>query len=177
MNIRLIVLPSVKIRLQTKKLAVAYAKAGPHFFVVENKKLIPHVTLFRTKIYKRQLSSIYSAVTDALANHHPVRLELYRLYPHPDGWLVWEIRKKKELSNLRRELAKATKAFSTEASALKRDFRPHITLTKYKNSKIGKRVTKAISHPRSYWLADIVAVTLYNKYAQVHKVLKVFTLK
>lgn len=176
MEIRLIILPSANIRNKTRQLALTYAKAGPHFFVVDNKSLIPHVTLFKVDIDKRSLDQLSDAINIQSRELSPMNLELYKLYGHSEGWLVWNIRSSGKLNNLRKKIAQAVRARAREGIVLKSKYSPHITLTKYKDAGLAKTVAKNRIALMA-WKADTIAVTLSDKHSQVYKILSTHTLK
>lgn len=176
MDIRLVVLPPQNINRKVASVAKRFAKKFPSHFVVDNRKLLPHVTIFKMQIRKADLPAVLSVTKALLRQCKPFRLNLYRFYPDPDAWIVWDLESSKGLTNLRKTLARYLRLYHQVALVLKEPYHPHITLTRYKKLEHAAMAVKEERVVRETFLARVVAIAPYDKHSQVPKVLKRYRL-
>ena len=176
MDVRFIVCPPAKINKLTSRLALK-AKRPQSQFIVDNRKLLPHITLFHLQIRKDRLPEVIKITADLVKNFSALNLKLVGYTADKQGWLVIDIKLTKQLERLRKNLFFAVKEYNRTRYMLKKFYHPHITLTKYNDSKTARLVKRQSLPQRENFRSNFVAVGLSDKHFQVYKVIKKFKLK
>lgn len=177
MQIRVAILPPQNISQMSGSLAKKYAKKFTHWFVVDNQKLFPHITLFCVDVSRKNLKELIRTVAGTGKKFKKFNLAISGHSLYPGGWLGLKIRESKELKELRRSLFVKLKPFGPNNPKLKSAYSPHVTLTKFKNGKHGLLATKGSKIPITKFKADTIALCLDKNYSQVYKIIKTFKLK
>jgi len=175
MKARFVILPPKSVRIFAGKIAPKVAGLHAHWFVVDNRKLIPHNTLFSVQLPKAKLHSLFRQASEVLQNHKPFQLRIIGFETDDGGWLALDIKSDKNLNRLRSDLAKKINknGFVTK---LRQPYRPHLTLTKFKQEQIAQEVKFELKPIKKEFIADSIAICLSNNFSQVTKILKTFKL-
>lgn len=76
MLVDIVILPPAKLREKLGKQITKATKGYPHIFVVDNKKFIPHVSLFHLRSSRDRLSRIFAIVQDIIKDYKLKSLKL-----------------------------------------------------------------------------------------------------
>lgn len=196
MLLDIVILPPAKIRDKIEK-AITKSVAGiAHGFVVDNRKLIPHLSLFHIRTSAQRLPKLYTVLEDILTRYKPLAISKSGFYGF-GPYACFETNNPAKLGQLHREVVfrchnlrtgampSTTKKLTTwdreyfrkyGSRHLLGNFRPHFTLAQLRNEKDIDKLDKRLWNIRFKFLADTVAVTEVNKYWQVTKILKTFKL-
>jgi 2'-5' RNA ligase len=202
MLIDIVILPPESIRAKVGKKISFVAKNYPHNYVVDNIKLIPHLSLFHLRILKSKLDKLEQMVETVVGKYKSFQLKSVGFVKYDkDLVLQFRISKPATLSKLNRDIIQRCHKFRTgELLSWYKDypfprldklyikkygsywstgknFDPHFTMVKYKFVDDGSRMTKKMGNFGFKFLADTVAVCEINKHGQVIKILKKFKLK
>ena len=178
MQIRFVVLPPKNISEMASKLAKKYAAKFPHWFVVDNRKLFPHITLFCLEIKRRDLNTLTKVAGERLPKQKKLKLLIPRHAVYKDSWEGLKIKNNVGLSALRKNWFKGLVSFDKYPQRkLKLSFSPHITLTKFKNKGHSRLAIKGSKILIKKFRADTIAMCLNNRFSQVTKIIKKFKLK
>ncbi len=202
MLIDIVILPPKNIRSKVGKKIQAVAKDYPHRYIVDNVKLIPHLSLFHLRVSKPKLKKLGQAVGKIVGKYQPFRLKSVRIVKYEkDTVLHFRISKPAILSKLNREITEKCRKFrdgelfawyknhpfpKQDRPYIKKygsywstgkNFDPHLTMVKYKSPSDGPKMIKKMGKFGFNFLADTVALCEINKHGQVYKVLKQFKLK
>lgn len=199
MLLDIVILPPRKLRNKIGKFTTNLKKRIPHLWKVDNKKLIPHVSLFHLQIKKDGFKDVVEFVEIVAKKHKALVLS----FTKPEFIGVYygiNIKNIRPLNKIHRAVVFGTRNFRTGqmplvhspksklakkyikefgAPGVLRNFNPHITLGGVKNLKNTETVVKAAISKRKFstFLADTIAIALVNNYWQVTKILKKFKLK
>ncbi|OGE88334.1 MAG: hypothetical protein A2722_03830 [Candidatus Doudnabacteria bacterium RIFCSPHIGHO2_01_FULL_50_11] len=179
MQIHLSVIPPPSIRRMAAELAKKYVSKYPHFFVVDNARLFPHITLFWMDINKSRYYQLEKVLAGVLRKQGKIPLFINRHFYskiNKGGWTGLKIRESRRLSFLRSETFRSLKDFSAKSAKLKKTFSPHITLTKFKKHSNAKLATKFSKIPPRYFTVNLVAICIDGPYRQVKKTIKIYKL-
>lgn len=176
MDIRFIALPDNIAFAKSVRLARKFGKLGRHYFVVDNKKLFAHITLFKGKIRNNELSKVYKAVDKVLIGFKQFKLRVDS-YHCEKGYLTLKIRDSEGLSAIRAMLYSGIKALTVGKLKIKRAFLPHITLTRFLDHRLANQVAGKEGKIAFSFHVKKVATALSDDNDQVYKILKEFKLK
>jgi 2'-5' RNA ligase len=176
MEIRLAVLLPYAVKKQAISVAKSFAKKYPSHFVVDGKPLVPHITIMKIAIRKRDEELLKRLTKEVVKRFRPMKLSVHRYKDDPAGWLDWEIKTSKQLVQLRKNLDQAFKSNGLQDTILKKSYRPHVTFVKYKNPSNAKKVVVGIKMRPITFAAKTIAMAHSNSFGQVTKVIKRFTL-
>lgn len=176
-------------------------KGCPVHYVVDNLKLIPHLSLFHLRIANRKFEQIGPAVKEVIKNYHPFRLKSIKLVKYKkDLVLYYRLSKPAILSKLNNEIVKKCHKFrigelfvwykKCQFSKIDRqyiheygsywsvgkNFVPHLTMVKYKVPSDKAKIMWGIGDFKFDFIANTIAICEINKHGQVLKILKTFKL-
>lgn len=176
MDIRFIALPDSEAATKSVRLAKRFGKLGGHYFVVDNKKFFAHVTLFKGRIKGNRLSKVYTSTGESLKGFKQIKLHVER-YHCEKGYLTLKIRDSKDLSTIRAKLSSKMKVLKSAELKIKRNFRPHITLTRFLDHRLANQVVSKENGVGFPFQIKKLAIALSDDQGQVYKILKEFKLK
>ncbi len=174
MKYRIAILPSAKVSKKAGKLAKQFSRKFPSYFAVDNQKLLPHVTLLVVDMSANKRSAMLADLGRLLGKQQSLSLSVAKFDSFLGGWFALKIDNSVRLTNLRLRLARKLKKYGT---IKQKSFRPHITLTKFKQAEDAKIAQKMMTSPSIKFDMDTIGVCLSNKYGQVYKIIKKFKLK
>ena len=198
MLLDIVILPPLKLRQRLGKKVREAAKGISSVFVVDNKKFIPHLSLFHIRTSKTRIRNLKSRIREVLKKYQVFKLETLGFYwggGPGHQWICQEIINPKILARLHEEIIKTCNDLRTGmmpstsrrlsklkkyyrnkygVSHLLKFFRPHFTLGMVKSKEDLKDMIKRMRPLRIKFLADTVAITEVNFWHQVTRVIKRF---
>lgn len=198
MLIDIVILPPNKIRNLVSRATIKALGDYDYQYLIDNKKLIPHVSLFHINIKKNKLDKIYNLIEDSAKIYTPKKIFFADIITHGNGVWVY-LSNNESLKKLNKRLVKYCAPLRDgfipwipkrapdklqKNNRLKygthycigKGFAPHFTMVKLKNEADTKIVYKKMKIKDFNFMGDTVAVCQINKYCQVTKVLKTFKL-
>lgn len=164
---------------------------------VDNRKLLPHISLLHLKIDRKKLSNVLKATADISKKHVGMALRFTQVFSDED-YFVYDIFKLSALEKLHEAVVQRVSKFKTGFSGVGRRspgkleklyiknygagnilkyFQPHITLGYVRHQKDLLSIAKKLSKLKSArFVANRLAVTQVNHRNQVFKVIKEFKL-
>lgn len=176
MKIRLVVLPPTDIRKRTAEWAKKISKIAPHHFVVDNKNLLPHITIFSMLLEEKQIPELEKKIKKIIKAFKTIKLELKKFESYEGVWLMWSVKPSLELSKLLKALYKQAVTIDHSAVKILKPYRPHITFTKFRSTGKVERALKEFSDMKRVFTVSRVAIA-YDKDTQVPGIIKSFKLK
>ncbi len=195
MLIDIIVLPPANIRKNIAGLNKNLKENFAFKWTVDNKKLIPHISLFHINIKKSKLGEIMSKTSEVLKRVSPLEIS----FTAADGrypYIGIKTDKTDTLFNLHKKVIDNLKIFRVKAMPfihkpktfldnqyakkygvieVLTKFNPHITMGSVKNEDDFTKVLDKINSNREIlqnFTADTVALAEIDKYWQVKKIIK-----
>lgn len=179
MKLRLVILPPPKINRLSAKLAERLSRNFPHKFIVDNRYLLPHVTLFSLQVHRKLLPGFLTRLSAHLRNQKSFRLQIegFQIYASiGGGWFSLKITPVDRFQAFCRPLKAFVK--KNRAQAQRYPVSPHITLTKFTNHAYAASTKRtATPFPATVFRVDTIGVCLSDKYGQVYKILKKIKLR
>lgn len=179
MKIRIVLLPNQQVRHSAAKIAKQVAIFGNAAFVVDNKALLPHVTLCRFTCKKSNLQKVITAVRTALWGQKSFPVTLKGLRAAKDNGVCWSLRSSRQLSTLRQKVFRSVEPYILDAEykKLKAPYKPHVTLALFKTSTEAVLASKALRVQSRLFTATIIAVTPSVSYGQVPSIIERISLR
>lgn len=202
MLLDIVILPSEKVRKSVSTLTKKISEKFPLRFRVDNKKLIPHITLFHVLIKDADLANVQREMELVIKGKKKMNLSFSGIKSGSYA-IGASIKPSSSLSGLHKRVVKKINKYRSgktiskfklpilNLDRLKRRyikeygvsgifdfFWPHVTLCLLKNigdSRAAQKLAEKYKLPR--FQADTVAITKVNNYFQVTKILKTFKLK
>lgn len=194
----IVILPPPKLRHRIGQQVRIVTRGKPATFIVDNIKLIPHLSLFHIRTSKTQLAKISNMVEQIIKIYTAQKIQTTNVRVGSSGTVVLFLSKPKQLKKLHRELVSKCKIFRTgqmpwtnkqqpnKTEALYRRrygtqhvlkfFNPHLTLAKL-NIKNPKVIAQKLNKIRFSFMGNIVAICQVNYWHQVTKIIYAFRLK
>ncbi|MDP4000898.1 MAG: L-threonylcarbamoyladenylate synthase [bacterium] len=200
MLLDIVILPPKNIRDKIGKLTKKYGFKYPNVFIVDNKKIIPYLSLFHINTSRSELQKIILVIKKIVKNHHAEKIHSIQFKVNKkNGIFEYVLSNNAGLRSLQKEVFLSIHPFKTGLMPAPRPYRdvfltskkqkqehkkygrpmgfgPHFTLGMLKNPKNGKKIAQNMKFDFEF-LGNTVAITEVNKWWQVTKVLKVFKLK
>ena len=198
MLVDIVILPPNKIRNLVGQAIVKSVGNFKYVYIIDNKRLIPHISFFHINIDKRKLPIIFNIVKTHIKNYKPVKISSKNIFIDGNG--IWiSFANHKSLINFNRKMVKycaplrdgmipwIPKRLPTKLQKYNREkygthycigkgFVPHFTMVKLKNDVVAEVVGQRMKNIKFSFLSSTIAVCQINKYGQVTKVLKTFKL-
>lgn len=169
-ELRYIFLLPDKINRLAGKLAVKYSKKFPSYFVVDNKNLYPHITLFTASQDFNDFKKARPILNKYLKIFKPIELKIKGFEMGKNETLSLKIVRSRGLINFRNKLRDFIEKHSNEILNKNIKYKPHITLTRYLNMLHAKSVINSAKEemPKSF-IVNTVAVGERDKFGQFAK--------
>ena len=201
MRLNIVLLPPSNVRIKVGSLAINLQKKYPLKLVVDNKKFIPHITMFQFHVREDSLKQVNERLEIVSKTQKPLIIKSKGSGGSVRAFATFDYNlertgplaslHKKIIENFALFRTKDTKSLSNSMSLwekknLKRNgmpkilklFRPHITIGVLKDPSNLERVASAVKkYPLSAFDASKIALTRINQYGQVYKILKIFKFK
>ncbi|MCH8069203.1 MAG: 2'-5' RNA ligase family protein [Candidatus Marinimicrobia bacterium] len=106
MLLDIVILPPKKLRDDVGKKISNIAKGRPYTYLVDNKKLIPHLSLFHININKRNLPELSEKIRVVLEHHKPFNIRSVK-FGHPsvkNGQVFFLLAKSRALKKLHTDI-------------------------------------------------------------------------
>jgi 2'-5' RNA ligase len=175
MEIRIALIPPAKISVLAARLAKKYAVQAKHRFVVDNRNLFPHNTLFKVDVKKKDYIVLLGVVKTELRKFNPLRLDIKGFLISEGGWVGLKINPSSELIKLRKKLAEAVDQSKLAKVQLKSSYHPHLTLIRFYKPDASSLI-KAEPVPRTKFIVRDIGLCL-SRQTQVYKILNTIKLK
>ncbi len=195
----IVILPPSTLRQRMGKKIKHATKGLKTVFVVDNKKLIPHLSLFHIRTSKARLSRLSRIVKGTIKKYKRMKLRAagLEISKSGSGIVYVNISCPLKLVRLHEEVfnscyplrtgpmpwvIKSRKPTSQEKLDRKKygthlKFHPHFTLAMFQNYRDGEKVIERMGRVKFDFTADTVTVTEVNFWHQVIRVIKKFKLK
>lgn len=196
MLLDIVILPPAKLRQRLGKKIKEATKGIPNVFVVDNKKLIPHLSLFHIRTSRNRIEKLESRIREVLKKYRPIPIKSRKVELSGSGSEVIFIKtsSSQNLEQLRSEIFNASYPLRTgmmpwmirsrrptrlEMLARKRygtsiSFHPHITAAMLKDYKEVPTIVWKLKKVKFEFVADTIAITEVNFWHQVTRVIKKF---
>lgn len=198
MLVDIVILPPSKIRNLVGRAIVKAVGNLKYVYLIDNKKLIPHISFFHINIHKRKLPAIFNIVKNSSASFRPVKI--FSKGVLVDGQGVWfSLSNHKSLINFNQQMVKygaplrdglipwIPKHLPNSRQKYNRQkygthycigpgFNPHFTMVKLKQAAEAAIVADRLKPIKFSFWGKTIAVCQITKYGQVTKVLKTFKL-
>ncbi len=168
MKVRFFILPPPKLN----KFVFGHSKRARDkhktYFVVDNKKLFPHITLCKISIEKRKLGKLYESIESTTKQFEPFHIRIRNFY-YENEWLFLSVSQSKKFSDVRKKVIKASIKGGGKFLKPTHRFHPHITITRFKIVPKDKfpKINKKFN-------LNTIAVGLQDKNGQIYKIIKRF---
>lgn len=198
MNLDIVLLPTKPLSRKIGNMVLKLGKKFPLVWAVDDRKLLPHISLLHLKVNPRRIPEAANALKLLSQNRQKMVLSFGGVYAG-DRFFCAKIKKSPRLYLLHQDVVKSIARFRsgiTHLSAKAKSqtqkdyfkkfgvanilifFRPHITLGMVKNRQDKNLILRALA-ARSLAKFDAVrlAVAKVNSYHQVVKIIKEFKLQ
>ncbi|MBI4054300.1 MAG: hypothetical protein HY397_03155 [Candidatus Doudnabacteria bacterium] len=199
MLLDIVILPPKGLREKIGRAVTRSVAGRPTVFVVDNKKLIPHLSLFHLRTSPARVSKVTTQVRIISKKHHTSRVRLLKV-EIVGRFLGMTLSNNPKLKKLNREVVAKTRALRTGmmpwTSAgrpklweqknrerygtqhnIGKTFRPHFTLAILKDHQAAAQATNQLKNLKFSFSAGTIAVCEVNWWHQVTRVIKTFKLK
>ncbi len=199
MFLDIVILPPKKLREKIGRNIKKAANDFPYTFVVDNRKLIPHLSLFHIRTTKGRIPNLAQKIRPILATYRPFKIRKTGVDLHGGQTVGFRLSRSQRLKRLHEEIVLRCYKLRmgampwpglSELTALKKNYRrkygsshllklfnPHITVGLFRNEKDAQRVATALKKIEFQFLTETIAITEVNFWHQVTKILKTFKLK
>lgn len=175
MELRYIFLLPAKIELLTSRLAIMYGVKFPHFYIVDNKNLYPHITLFTTSQRLNNFVKFRSKLSKFLRDFKPIKVKLGDFDVYKDGTFIIEIIESPELLNFRKKILNFVEHNLDEVLFRNKRYKPHITLFRYRSFRHSKVLLSSIRERVSgSFKLESLSVAHCNSFGQFPKSERLF---
>jgi 2'-5' RNA ligase len=200
MLLDIVILPPAKLRESIGEKIRQATKNMPAVFVVDNRKLIYHLSLFHIKLSERRLMKLEAVVGDIVKKYRScnIRPLAFENYSPNEVWC--RLSNNKILKNLNKEIVESCYTLRTGAMPwsgkkppagldkklrikygtqhnIGKRFVPHFTIAEFRDPEITDRLVTILKSINFSFLADTVAICEVNRQHQVVRVIKKFKLK
>lgn len=194
MLLDIVILPPVKLRRKIGRKIKKEVGAYPHIFVVDNVKLMPHLSLWHIRTSKNKINELTKELKEIVKNQKPIKISSagFTILKKPKGCSQFEISNSKALSSLQQKVFKKTYPFKTgmmpqieiwglwtgeqlkQARKYSRPlwFGPHFTAGILKNTGDALKVVKAMKKVKFNFVAKEIYICEINKWWQVIRIIK-----
>jgi len=171
MHLRFVFLLPNKIAQKAASLALPASKLAEHWYIVDNKSLIPHVTIFDFEIKNSTFKKFQSEIERFVKHNMIPTLRLRGFWVNPkDYTLGLSVKKTDELKNFREEFFRFLRLFGEEANHHNwKEYSPHITLTKYKYKNDAGRAMRNLDKVKMDLKPSTVAAVIVNNHGQFQR--------
>ena len=201
MFLDIVILPPKELRERLGKKIKQATADYPKVIVVDNKKFIPHVSLFHIRTSKAGLKKISKLLPEIIKNYRSIKLSSTIFDIRGESgriWFVLGLTNPRELRKLNSKVVYACRSFRTgmmpftskrKATKLEKQyrkdfgsrhilklFRPHITLAMLKHKDDARAVERKWRGLKLNFTPDEVAITEVNYWHQVTRIIKKFKL-
>ncbi|MBI5733343.1 MAG: hypothetical protein HY973_00135 [Candidatus Kerfeldbacteria bacterium] len=198
MLLDIVILPPNRIRKLVGQAVVKSVGDFKYRYIIDNKHLIPHLSLFHININKRKLAALVAVVKKNISNYQPVEISTKNILVDGNGVFIL-LSNRKSLINLNRKMVRycyplrdgmipwMSKRLPNKLEKFNRKtygtyynigkaFQPHFTVVKLKFDTDAKIVGEEMKNIHFSFMGNTIAICQINDYSQVTKVLKTFKL-
>lgn len=195
MLLDIVVLPPAKLRQKIGKKIKKDVGDYPNWFVVDNKKLIPHLSLWHIRIGKEKINKLTEELGKIAANQRPIKIRFSGPVVkkvNAGAVISFVVQNSKALAFLQKEIFENIYPLKTgmmspfkpfgiwtgaELKQAKKygrplGFKPHFTIGWLKNEEDALTVQRVMSKSKFTFLAKEIYICRVNHWWQVDKILK-----
>ena len=195
MLLDIVILPPAAVRKSVAMAAKKYATGFKPVFVVDNKKLIPHVSLFHLKMNKNKLPKLEKMVKKIISGYTPFLIKSSKVSAYNRA--IWFYLKKDDrlrvlhrqifiqcsllrdgqISEIKKTMPILFKKYIVKYGSyyVEKNFLPHFSLVQFHNNNEAMlAMDKGIKSKKIKFVSDAIAICEIDKNGQVTKVLKQF---
>ena len=193
MLLDIVILPPDKVRQKVGKI-IPKSVVKQMTLVVDNKKFIPHISLFHLKINKVGLLKVIKVVEEIVKDYKPLVFESLN-YSASNRWLTLFLSSNQYLKKLNTEIINKcfllrtgtmpwTEDYPPTKQAISnrkkfgnnggRSFKPHFTIGVAKSAVDAKEIVDVLKPVKIKFISNQIAVCEVNFWHQVTRVLKKF---
>lgn len=195
MLLDIVILPPQNIRKRFSAIAKKADDVCKSDILIDNKKLIPHCSIFHINTSAARLSKLYKAIQSLTSLHLTTTLQTNGYHDSELGWLDFQLTGYRSLKKLRtniikvcaplrtgmmppwrhRNLTSQEKSYRRKygVSYSPKTYSPHLTIGKF-NTKCIKKIKELLKTEQLSFKVDNITICRVNKYWQVTKILKQF---
>ncbi|MCL5666241.1 MAG: 2'-5' RNA ligase family protein [Patescibacteria group bacterium] len=199
----IIILPPKRLRNLVGRRLRQATKALNYYYLVDNRKLVPHLSLLHLRISKNRLALLEKVISNIASKHRIFHIRSIKvgLYSHNATVLNLFFSKASALKKLNTEIVQKCSKLRTgnlfwwkdlhkfskqdrkyiykygTTWSVEKNFKPHFTLGRMASEKSTQTALDRIKDLEVDFVADTVALAAINNNGQVTKVLKTFKLK
>jgi 2'-5' RNA ligase len=196
MLLDIVILPPAELREKIGKRIREAAREIPSVFVVDNNKLIPHLSLFHLRTTQGRIKKLELRIKRILKKYRPILIKSSKVeLSHVGSGVVFiKTSSNQVLRQLRAEvfnscyplrtgmmpwMPRSRKPTRLEIQARKRygihfSFYPHITAAMLRDAKYAPKMASKLKEMKFEFLADTIAIAEVNFWHQVTRVIKKF---
>ena len=172
----------------------------PCVYVVDNKKLIPHLSLFHINTSSGNINELTGRVKEVISKYKPIKIRSIEFRKSPNSSSLWfRLSGKRNLKKLHEEMVISCNDLRTgempwnpkrkptrqEKENRKKygvqhvfqRFNPHLTMAKLTDGRHAKKIILEMKNVKFSFLVNEIAITEVNNWLQVTKIIKRFRLK
>jgi len=195
-----VILPPPKIRERIGRAVRASSRGRRSVYLVDNRRLIPHVSIFHIRTSKIGIAKIASAIERLVRVYQPITIHSRGISARSSRGMWLKLSNTKTLERLHGEVVGKCKTFKTgampwphperkpskmEALYCKRYgshhvlkyFKPHFTLAKFITREDVDAAAKKLRKFQCAFIADTIALCRVDCHYQVTSILKTFRLR
>lgn len=200
MLLDIVILPPDNVRKKVAK-ALKRAIAGvKHEYVIDNRRLIPHLSLLHLRVERRNFFRLAEAVQEVVSKYKPFKIRSTRTLPYPGHDRVSNLlfQKTPAMKKLNQEIVLECNGFRSGPLfwwyrkhkfgtrekkyiqkygsywSVEKNFNPHFTLARTLSAEGNRLVIKRFRKFKMSFIADTIALCRINTNGQVTKILKTF---
>lgn len=201
MLLDIVILPSTQLRQKLGKKIEKTVNGYSNIFIVDNKKFIPHISLFHIHSSERKIREMSEVIKRIIKSFKPIKIKSisFDVGTEPGrSWFGIGLSNSKELINLHKTIVYSCRNLRTgmmpvtskKITKLEQQYRknfgsrhvlklfyPHITLAMLKHTVDAKAIKKKWSGLKLDFTPHEIAITKVNYWHQVVRIIKKFKLK
>lgn len=175
-KLRIVLLPDNKVSRCAIKFSKKLCNEAATFFTLDGKHVYPHITLFRAQFPNNHIEEIRMEL-EKLANEvKPFRVQMPEFAGDDRGFFEWRCLKSSSIKRLRNKAVKCLAKFIEASLDDSKNYRPHLTLTQFKNALEVKNAYSTLSACRTDFMANYIALCGGAERGTVTKIIAKFKL-
>ena len=192
MLLDIVILPPQKLRQEIGKNIRIAVGSYPHVFLVDNKKLIPHLSLWHVNTSRDRIGDIEKESKQIVRNQKPIKInsDNFRYLEERKNNIEFTVKENRALASLREKVFKKVYPYKTGAMppffgkwkpekmeqvrkyGRPPEFHPHFTMGWLKHEEHSPDVVKRMKGVKFSFLANEIYICEVDEWWQVTKIIK-----
>lgn len=156
-ELHIALLPDKRTGRSIIKLSKKLSRKFDTFFTLDGRKAYPHVTLFACNSDANHIKAVMPEIKNLAGKFKPLNIQLSS-FVNDGQFFIWKCVKSGKLVKLRRGVASGVRLVYGYRSKASKAYKPHITITRLKNTSDFKSVYKLVKQQKTSFTADYIAV-------------------